>query len=371
MALTLAHKQLLAGLALIICISAGIMVVLPQETGVTNDIYYTYLEGKRLVVGENPYARILAGNMRQNQKYSTYLPLFYLLSALSQRAGLADFAAWLSSWRVVFLICNLATATLLGWVAFARRRGLWLAALAAIFWLFNRWNLYDWRLGNMDYIPILFLVLSLLLLQRQPHASYILLGVSLALKQMAILLVPLYLIHAWQSAPTGRTKSVLYAGLEIAAVPALLAIPFLLWQPEGFVRSILFSFTRNEALHVEASSFGDLIGLPPPAARMLMLLLCALCYAIFYRKTIGFERASLLVMAVFINFNSVLFVQYFLWLVVLVPLAVTEKWPLSEVQQSEGLVPALVRRADPVRLPAPAGAAVPAAATPARNPNER
>ena len=35
------------------------------------DMYYIWLEGKRIANGENPYARVLAGNMRNNDDIST------------------------------------------------------------------------------------------------------------------------------------------------------------------------------------------------------------------------------------------------------------------------------------------------------------
>ena len=41
------------------------------------DIYYAWVEGGRILNGENPYGRVLAGNMRDNDKYATYFPVFY------------------------------------------------------------------------------------------------------------------------------------------------------------------------------------------------------------------------------------------------------------------------------------------------------
>src|SRR5687768_7823003 len=51
------------------------------------DIYYIWLEGKRIINGENPYGRVLTGNMRNNDKYATLFPIAYLLSALIQKIG--------------------------------------------------------------------------------------------------------------------------------------------------------------------------------------------------------------------------------------------------------------------------------------------
>ena len=46
------------------------------------DVYFTYVEGQRLAAGENPYARVLSGNMRENDKYATYLPAFFSVSVV-------------------------------------------------------------------------------------------------------------------------------------------------------------------------------------------------------------------------------------------------------------------------------------------------
>lgn len=50
-----------------------------------SDISYIWFEGYHLVrEGKNPYQRIVDGNMRENNKYPTYLPLFYLAGGVTQ-----------------------------------------------------------------------------------------------------------------------------------------------------------------------------------------------------------------------------------------------------------------------------------------------
>lgn len=85
------------------------------------DIYYIWLEGKRILTGENPYARILAGNMRENQKYATYFSLFYYFSALTQLRRFREYESWISLWRAIFLIFNLRIANLLSCSTFKLR----------------------------------------------------------------------------------------------------------------------------------------------------------------------------------------------------------------------------------------------------------
>ena len=146
------------------------------------DIYSTYIEGDRLLRGVNPYERVLDGDMRVNRKYATYFPIFYYLSWWSQEAGLREFTAWLSLWRVVFLTFNLLIAVLLFYLP--DRKGIVVMAIfAALFWSFNRWTLHVARTFDLDFPPIFFMLLSLYLFKRNRLASYLLLGLSLGINK--------------------------------------------------------------------------------------------------------------------------------------------------------------------------------------------
>ena len=105
------------------------------------DIYFSFVEGSRLVEGVNPYERILSGDMRTNQKYATYFPLFYLLSSCTQLAGLQSFREWLVFWRVVFLGCVLGICLLIFQICSLNDQPS-LGIFGALFWLFNRWTLH-------------------------------------------------------------------------------------------------------------------------------------------------------------------------------------------------------------------------------------
>src|SRR6185295_5461306 len=123
----------------------GVAKTIEQE-----DIYYSFTEGQRILNGENPYARVLTGNMRDNKKYATYFPLFYELSYASQALGLEQFATWLVFWRRVFIVFNLGTAFLL-FYAFWRFDMEWIGIFAAVFWLFNRWTLTVMSIVHLDF----------------------------------------------------------------------------------------------------------------------------------------------------------------------------------------------------------------------------
>lgn len=295
------------------------------------DIYYSWVEGGRIVSGENPYARILAGNMQENQKYATYFPLFYELSALTQWAGLRDYEPWIAFWRVIFLVFNLAIAAALFFLIYPRGQ-LLPAIFAASFWLFNRWTLHVSQVAHLDFIPIFLLIVSLGLFRKHRWAALFLFSLSLSIKQIGIFLAPLYLIWTWQAVAekNNRLKQTLLAALLMASLPVVASLPFLAWNATGLAKSVLFSITRNPVDHFNVASLDGLMGWLGWPGRLPMGILLALAYALAGRHKVGPYTASLLVMATFVNFNTVLFRQYLAWIVPLIPLVMCDFWDAAE-----------------------------------------
>ncbi len=327
-------QKYLAILCIIIIVAFGIFVHTrlwiydTTQVGKEEDIYYVWLEGKRLLSVENPYARILSGNLRQNQKYATYFPLFYIMSYLTQLLGFKDYSNWLFLWRHIFLVFNFGIASILFYTFYQHNR-LLIAFFSATFWLFNRWTIYITKVAQIDFLPILFLIISLLLFNKNKWSSLLLFSLSLATKQIAIFLVPLYLIWIWQSADRKKSKEVLIALVVIFSIPLLTSLPFIFWNAEGFFKSILFSTTRNPEAHVNAPSIDAYIERAVPQfvgikAKIPMLFLMALVYFSALQRQLGRYLSSLVTMVVFTDFNSVLFLQYMGWVTPLIPLAICD-----------------------------------------------
>ena len=74
-----------------------------------------------------------------------------------------------------------------------------------------------------------------------------------------------------------------------------------------------------------------------------MLGLLFLAYALVWRRKFGRYLAGLIVMTVFLIFNTVLFRQYMIWTTPLVLLAACDSWdqgaPARAARFGEGLVP--------------------------------
>ncbi|RPD50624.1 hypothetical protein [Paracnuella aquatica] len=299
----------------------------PAASLLQEDIYYIWLEGNRIINGENPYARILASDMNFNNKYATYFPVTYLLSALVQKLGLTTFADWIYFWRPVSLIFNIGIATLV--LKFFRDRSLTLLGFAAAMTLIlGRWSIYIVRVHHIEFPAIFFLLLSLVLLNRQRTLSLLALSLSLGIKQVAIFLLPLYLIYLWQTGDkNNRFKNMFLELLLIGSIPLLTSLPFIVADAESFIKSILFSATRFGDAHIIAAPSFDVVlakkftwfsGL---IAKAPMLLLMGIIYLSYLKEKAGMWVCCTMVMMTFVYFNSILFLQYIIWPVCLIPFA--------------------------------------------------
>ncbi|MHA1723463.1 MAG: hypothetical protein ACTSXH_01285 [Promethearchaeota archaeon] len=277
------------------------------------DIYYAFIEGNRILNGINPYERVLQGNMRQNQKYATWFPLFFLLSALTQFLGLNQYSDWIFFWRIIFLIFYLAIAVEI--FIFLKEKNQDLIGLfSAIFWLFSRWTIIISYYAFIEFLPLFFLLLSLYFLEKNKNLSFLLYGLSLSLKQIGIFLFPIYIIWILKNSSNQKVKSFLFSIILIIIIPLSFSLPFIIWNPEGFIKSILFSATRNPQTGFKnVKSIDWILGLVGIIAKTPLILLLIIVYYCFYKEKIQIFTSCLFTMITFINYNSVLFQQYMVW----------------------------------------------------------
>jgi hypothetical protein len=323
---------ILAGTSILIVIM-GILIHYPIRVDSAKleekaDIYFIWKDGQRIFNGKNPYERILGGNMRENNKYSTMFPPFYLSSALLQLVGVTGFRTGIELIRLVFLVFNIGTGVLIFYSIF-NAGSFALGLFGAVFWFGSRWSLRVTEYVYSDAVPIFFLIASLILFNRNRFLSLLLLSISLCFKHLGILIIPLFLIQIYLKEQDKKAIKVIISSLIIISIPIIFSIPFLIWNFEGFIKSILFSVTRYPDTNVVAQSldyflskdFPKIVGI---MAKVPMLLLMSLIYFEAFRQKVSLYFSSFLIMVVFINFNSVLFFQYILWTTALLPLALSE-----------------------------------------------
>ena len=292
-----------------------------------SDIRSIYEMSRELSQGSNPYERALPGQ-RDDHKFATYLPLFYLFGALIHKLGAQEYIPWIQVWRVFNLAANVGIGTLL-FAALYRRKLLVVAFFAALFWFFNRWTLYITVNAQIDLLPVFFLVASLLVFRTNRRLSLLLLGISLALKHIGIFVAPLYLIWIWQSSEHAPLRQVVRGAIWIAAIPVILSLPFIFWDARGFAASMIYSLDREATNHFKVASLDELLTVIYPwftgiLTRLPMIAMMLLVYLGAQRRQIPLFFGVLLIMSVFVDFGSVLFRQYLTWLVPLVPLALCD-----------------------------------------------
>jgi uncharacterized membrane protein len=290
-----------------------------------DDIYFTFLEGDRLLRGENPYSRVLEGDMRENEKYATYLPLFYYLSAGAQLLGMAEYPQWVAFWRLVFLLACSWIAIGIFLRAWATRIKVF-AVAASLFWLFNRWTLHVSISADLDFLPLALLLIAWSLLGKRPRAALVVLGASIAIKHFGVFLAPLFLMQIWRNSTQPKVR-IWRDLLLLGAVPLMVSLPFLFLDAEAFAKSILFSVSRNPMATGDVFSLDALLGWSGWAARVPMLGLLVLIYVAVWRGRLGAYASSLLVMATVTFFNSVFFTSYMVWVMPFLPLACLEAFP--------------------------------------------
>jgi hypothetical protein len=294
-----------------------------DELSDKRDIYALWQDGQRLLRHENPYARILSDQSGINRKYATYLPVFYILSAGSQKI-VTNYPQFITFWRAVSFVFYVAIGVALALPFFRPGWMVW-SVFVLLLWLFNRWTLKSVELVNIDFLAILPLLASLLLIDRHRRVSLLLFGLSLAIKQVGIFLVPLYLVWAWnESDGRARLRQTLIAAMWIAIIPVLVSLPFFIWGPTAFVKSILFSVVRNDDSRIPAESLDDLLDWPRLYGKAIMLGMMALVYATAYQNRLGRWTAALMVLTVFVTFNAIWFTQYEVWPIALLPLVVLD-----------------------------------------------
>lgn len=300
-----------------------------------HDIYYTYYEGRAILEGVNPYARTLDGDRRTNDKYPTYLPGSYCISALSQLLGLRDYARWIDFWFWVFQACHYAIALLLFREA-RRRADTIFAIFVAVFWLYNRWTLYIVTVSHVDFCAILLVLWSLILLPRRPRLAALLFGASLAIKHIAIFLLPMFPIWVWHTRPPERRlRASVQSALWALSLPAAFSLPFFAWNPKAFIWSITFSVTREPDDTFATQTIDALLQQVGLVARIPLLLMMVLIFVFAIQRRINRYAAATLVFVVFINFNTVLFQQYMAWFLPFLVMALLDSRLESPPAQAE------------------------------------
>lgn len=286
------------------------------ERLIDSDIYNVWEEGKKLSEGINPYKRIIGQSMRDNNNYPTYLPLTYLLAALLQRLGIQEFPDFIRVWRVIGLACHLGLG-LLTFHIYNRQQKPVAGLIAISILLLGRWSAYIIDVQHLEFPAILAITAAGQQLNRRPTLSALLFSLSLCVKHIGIILLPCFLLGLNAQA-TGLSKAAHWSRasrycLIAFALPLAISVPFLIDHGTGFLLSMLFSASRGTSSHGIATG-SEMILLSVDGTRLLMGALFVMGWMVQAQQRMNVWFASTLILLIFLQFNPVVFAQYYIWI---------------------------------------------------------
>lgn len=287
-------------------ISSSLNSRLLEKRSFKGDINAIWLEGQRICNLENPYSRIHKKGMKIN-KPPTYLPGFYIFVCGCNKAGFVSYRDWLGIWSKVNMLLYLLTGAVFFYACFREKAFYTGLALASLFY-FNRWSMHTLTSFQHNFAGILPLVLSLIFFEKKKKLSLFLFSLSLLFKQVAIFLIPVYLLAGKEKIGLKNTAVRL---ILITAIPLLISLPFIIDDLKGFVFSIFYSALRpaeGRGLNLmEASGY---------SRSMMSASMYLSMFFIFIStglKKVSLTQGAALIMLLFIGLNPVFFSQYFLW----------------------------------------------------------
>jgi hypothetical protein len=288
-----------------------------------HDIYYEYQHAKTLQNGSNPYEKILEGNMLENDKYATQLPLYFYSLAYIRQLSDNEFSDFLENYRLVVYVSHLLGGILI-YLFFRRANKRFLGISAAMFYMFNVWSLNSFLNLKQDMPAIALLLLSLYFFNNSKYRclSYLFFGLSLGIKHIGIFITPLFFMPLLFKEDSFKKFSL---NLSILALTLFIpTIPLLSDSPRSFIYSMLFSITRtpldteftygyNELLVQYDPSYNTGTLIQQLLPRLPLMISSLLVLVLVFFKKISRTVYVFLAILVFAIFNPIIFPQYITW----------------------------------------------------------
>jgi hypothetical protein len=288
-----------------------------------HDIYYDYLAAKQLQNGINPYNKILGGNMIENDKYATQLPLYFYFLSLVIKISQNSFNGFLEMFRNILFWFHLAGGVFI-YLLFRQIHKPLIGYCAAVFYMFNVWSVSSFVYLKQDMIAIALLVASFYFFRSKAYrwVSYVLFGLSLGIKHIGVFVFPMYLTPVFF-----KEDSIKRFGLNMSLLLTILLIPaapFLIGNFQSFINSILFSLTRSPLGNEVIYGYNELLVKYNPSfntgtlfqqllPRLPLFIASLLSLVLLLKKSIPLSAYFFLSILVFAIFNPVIYPQYITW----------------------------------------------------------
>ncbi len=299
-----------------------------------NDIYFEYQAAKQLQKGNNPYNRILEGNMIENDKSATQLPLYFYTLAYIRQISDNEFGEFLDNYRIVIFLAHILGGFLI-YLFFRKINKRFFGLCAALFYMFNVWSLNSFLNLKQDMPAIALLLLSLYFLKNSKYRwlSYIFYGLSLGIKHIGIFIAPLYFTPLFFKEDSFKKFSLNFFLLMLTIFIPSASLFF--DNPLSFINSMLFSLTRspldteitygyNELLVQYNPSFNTGTLFQQLLPRLPLLIASLLTFVLLILRIIPKTTYAFLAILVFSIFNPIIFPQYMTWVTPLSMVAFTD-----------------------------------------------
>ncbi len=300
-----------------------------------SDIQFEIFSARQLSSGENPYSKILKGNLLINDKYPTLFPLYYQYLALLDNIGGNYFENTIDMHRQVIFASQVIGAIAI-YLIFRREKRYFVGALAAAFFVFNKWTLANVMDAKQDIIAIAALMIALYFFtsknKKGLYAAAFFYGISMGIKHLGIFVSPIFLIPIIYKKINFR-ETLVYALLFL--VPTIfISLPIILDSPDGFFYSIMFSFTRiptyKDGKYVYDSLVLYNVGVENNnifyymLPRIPLVIFIGLNSILVLMKKIPIFVYCLASIFIFVALNPTLIDQYFTWITPFVFLTMLE-----------------------------------------------
>ena len=212
-----------------------------------------------------------------------------------------------------------------------------LGALAAGLYLFTPRNLFVLEQSWTEPFVVLFLAATVWCAARHPRVAPYVLGLFLAVKQYAVLALPLALL-------VGRPPMT-FAGFRRTAVPAVVVaavvtLPLALWEPTGFLRAVV-ELQFYQPFRPEALSYLGLLAGPdrqPPFGTGVAFAVAAVVMVLALwraaRTPAGFALGVSALFLAFFVLNKQAFANYYFFVVGALCVAVAAAEPAERAWET-------------------------------------
>jgi hypothetical protein len=258
-----------------------------------------------------------------------YFPAFYYVGLTLKKVGFESFEEWAFAVKSILLLFNFG----IGFLIYHLLNNIgkpWIGVFGSAFWFLNRWTILVFRVGQLDFFMLFFLIASLYFHKKRRKLSWLLLGAAISFKPF-IFFVPVYLLKE------KSLNHILVASFYILLIPLIISIPFVILSAKGFVTALLFSLTRNPNTFLVSSGSSSevkigyglegVLGEEGIITRSALLTLMIFFYYCVYKYNLKLIYSIFVASIIFIAFSPVLFDQYFCWFIPLLPLLYIDTLP--------------------------------------------